>query len=96
MGAAVYNSPLGFVQYSNLATLGAHQDWAVSSVVEHCLHTAGVTSSKLVPPTKDLNNINDVEPDCWLSLIDFLVKVPLTDPAAMTARKTSIWRKFII
>ena len=28
-------------------------DWAVSSVVEHCLHTAGVTSSKLVPPTKN-------------------------------------------
>lgn len=28
------------------------QLWAVSSAVEHCLHTAGVTSSKLVPPTR--------------------------------------------
>ena len=26
--------------------------WAVSSVVEHCLHTAGVTGSNPVPPTK--------------------------------------------
>ena len=26
--------------------------WAVSSVVEHCLHTAGVRSSNLLPPTK--------------------------------------------
>jgi hypothetical protein len=26
--------------------------WVVSSAVEHCLHTAGVTSSNLVPPTK--------------------------------------------
>ena len=25
--------------------------WAVSSVVEHCLHTAGVRSSNLLPPT---------------------------------------------
>ena len=28
-------------------------DRAVSSVVEHCLHTAGVASSKLAPPTKN-------------------------------------------
>ncbi|CAG9258667.1 hypothetical protein BCEP4_2040020 [Burkholderia cepacia] len=26
--------------------------WAVSSAVEHCLHTAGVTGSIPVPPTK--------------------------------------------
>src|SRR5690606_33377546 len=32
------------VQYAPLA-------WAVSSVVEHCLHTAGVTGSNPVPPT---------------------------------------------
>ena len=27
--------------------------WAVSSAVEHCFHTAGVTGSIPVPPTKD-------------------------------------------
>ena len=26
--------------------------WAVSSAVEHCFHTAGVTGSIPVPPTK--------------------------------------------
>ena len=68
MGAAVYNSPLGFVRYSNLATLGARQDWAVSSVVEHCLHTAGVTSSKLVPPTKNINKIKQLKKQ-WVSAV---------------------------
>src|SRR5690606_27107809 len=29
-------------------------DWAVSSVVEHCLHTAGVTGSNPVPPTIEI------------------------------------------
>ena len=28
--------------------------WAVSSAVEHCLHTAGVTGSNPVPPTNDI------------------------------------------
>jgi hypothetical protein len=49
MGAAVYNSPLGFVQNSNLATTSAHQDWAVSSVVEHCLHTRSFQVARLFP-----------------------------------------------
>ena len=31
-----------------------HSDWAVSSAVEHCLHTAGVTGSIPVPPTKGI------------------------------------------
>src|SRR5690606_40446595 len=33
--------------------------WVVSSVVEHCLHTAGVTSSNLVPPTRISKDKND-------------------------------------
>ena len=43
---------LPYKAHTNLATANSRPDWAVSSVVEHCLHTAGVTSSKLVPPTK--------------------------------------------
>ena len=31
--------------------------WAVSSAVEHCLHTAGVTGSIPVPPTKSINDL---------------------------------------
>ena len=52
MEGDVYNARIAVRGVSNLATTSAHPDWAVSSVVEHCLHTAGVTSSKLVPPTK--------------------------------------------
>src|SRR3546814_1581780 len=32
-------------------------DLAVSSAVEHCLHTARVTSSNLVPPTNKNNDL---------------------------------------
>ena len=32
--------------------------WAVSSAVEHCLHTAGVTGSNPVPPTTPKSLIN--------------------------------------
>jgi hypothetical protein len=53
---------LPFKAHTNLAIANSRPDWAVSSVVEHCLHTAGVTSSKLVPPTKIINNINGSTP----------------------------------
>ena len=52
---------LPYKAHTNLAIANSRPDWAVSSVVEHCLHTAGVTSSKLVPPPKNLNNINDLQ-----------------------------------
>jgi hypothetical protein len=35
----------------------ARSQWAVSSAVEHCLHTAGVTSSILVPPTNRFEDL---------------------------------------
>jgi hypothetical protein len=37
----------------------ASAGWAVSSAVEHCLHTAGVTGSKPVPPTKNCQGQRD-------------------------------------
>jgi hypothetical protein len=54
----VYNLPLGLSPRLQSRRNMRASDWAVSSVVEHCLHTAGVTSSNLVPPTK----INSFEP----------------------------------
>ena len=36
---------------------------AVSSAVEHCLHTAGVTSSILVPPTNEFKHLG--HPNGW-------------------------------
>ncbi len=59
-GADVYNLLLGLTPKLQSSRNMHVSDWAVSSVVEHCLHTAGVTSSNLVPPTKILNNINDL------------------------------------
>ena len=32
--------------------------WAVSSAVEHCFHTAGVTGSIPVPPTTRINGLD--------------------------------------
>ncbi len=60
-GADVYNLLLGLTPKLQSSRNMHVSDWAVSSVVEHCLHTAGVTSSKLVPPTKNLSNINDLQ-----------------------------------
>lgn len=57
MEGDVYNARLAVQGVSNLATTSAHPDWAVSSVVEHCLHTAGVVGSKPIPPTKLFNKI---------------------------------------
>ena len=58
---SVYNLILeSFRSYQSSRTMRA-SDWAVSSVVEHCLHTAGVTSSKLVPPTKKINKIKSLK-----------------------------------
>jgi hypothetical protein len=37
--------------------------WAVSSAVEHCFHTAGVTGSIPVPPTKNRNGF--IELPCF-------------------------------
>ena len=48
---AVYNLGLGLTPRFQSSRSIRASDWAVSSVVEHCLHTAGVTSSNLVPPT---------------------------------------------
>ena len=31
--------------------------WVVSSAVEHCLHTAGVTGSNPVLPTNEINDL---------------------------------------
>jgi hypothetical protein len=46
--------------------------WAVSSAVEHCLHTAGVTGSNPVPPTS-INKRNPLRNQgvfaFWLSLL---------------------------
>ena len=35
--------------FSNLATTSVHPDWAVSSVVEHCLHTRSFQVARLFP-----------------------------------------------
>src|SRR6202035_1585110 len=37
----------------------ADNKWAVSSAVEHCFHTAGVTGSIPVPPTTIINGLGD-------------------------------------
>jgi hypothetical protein len=34
--------------------------WAVSSAVEHCFHTAGVTGSIPVPPTNQINQLRHI------------------------------------
>ncbi len=60
-GADVYNLLLGLTPKLQSSRNMHVSDWAVSSVVEHCLHTAGVTSSKLVPPTKKINKINKLK-----------------------------------
>jgi hypothetical protein len=36
--------------------------WAVSSAVEHCFHTAGVTGSIPVPPTIKINKLAKITP----------------------------------
>ena len=79
--------------FSNLATTSVHPDWAVSSVVEHCLHTAGVTSSKLVPPTKNifkffkyiaakaaLGLFAKVVGDCCLATLGLISSASTVDP----------------
>ena len=66
---------------------------AVSSAVEHCLHTAGVTSSKLVPPTKNifkffkyiaakaaLGLFAKVVGDCCLATLGLISSASTVDP----------------
>ncbi len=75
-----------------LATQGIYQsshdkcasDWAVSSVVEHCLHTAGVTSSKLVPPTKIINKIKYLQRILPTNLVKFVVQLGCTTKQSCT------------
>ena len=49
MEGDVYNARLAVRGVSNLATTSAHPDWAVSSVVEHCLHTRSFQVARLFP-----------------------------------------------
>ena len=56
-GADVYNLLLGLTPKLQSSRNMHVSDWAVSSVVEHCLHTAGVTSSNLVPPTSKIKHL---------------------------------------
>jgi hypothetical protein len=53
-GAQGCRPAAGTVPAFVMATRGCHNfdgNWAVSSAVEHCFHTAGVTGSIPVPPT---------------------------------------------
>ena len=53
--------PRGWLTYSSTIRIVARSRRAVSSAVEHCLHTAGVTSSILVPPTTSSGNTSSYE-----------------------------------
>ena len=39
---------------------GLPTTWVVSSAVEHCLHTAGVTGSNPVPPTNKIKDLREI------------------------------------
>ena len=45
------------LQPISLCPTDCQTTWVVSSAVEHCLHTAGVTGSNPVPPTKLINDL---------------------------------------
>ena len=49
MDAAVYNLPLGLTPRLQSRRNLRASDWAVSSVVEHCLHTRSFQVARLFP-----------------------------------------------